>query len=136
MGLKCAAAVFHIKKIVHGPETQMSYRISMNSFHGNYSFFFFQFRLNMYLMWPAENIQGRKLFKAGIYSKKYGMQINDSCSTNVCVKPQINTQCPLWAKLSRSLPLVVGGHLESSAKFTPQWHIWLDVIQAMNAYFK
>ena len=45
------------------------YRISANSFRGNYSF------LNLTLCTVhtgAETIQGRKLFKGGNYSRKYG----------------------------------------------------------------
>ena len=50
------------------------YRISANSFRGNYSF------LNLSLCTVtlitvhtgAETIQGRKLFKGGNYSRKYG----------------------------------------------------------------
>ena len=64
-------------------ETQIggiTYRISANSFRGNYSF------LNLALctvLWPlvtvhksVETIQGRKLFKSGNYSRKYSIYLN------------------------------------------------------------
>ena len=57
------------------PQIYSTYRIAANSFRGNYSF------LNLTLCTvtfahstyrDAETIQGRKLFKGGNYSRKYG----------------------------------------------------------------
>ena len=51
------------------------YRISANSFRGNYSFLklsLFTVTFDLYFI-NLNSCQGRKLFKGGNYSRKYGM---------------------------------------------------------------
>ena len=58
-----------------------TYRISANSFRGKYSFLKVEIQRSQYIRPKftvhkcAETIQGRKLFKGGNYSRKYGIQI-------------------------------------------------------------
>ena len=66
------------------------YRISANSFRGNYSFLklslctvtFGQVTVHK----SAETIQGRKLFKCGNYSRKYGTPISNCDFSKKMVK--------------------------------------------------
>ena len=50
-----------------------TYRISANSFRGNYSFLNLTLRTKVAVHTGGETIQGRKLFKGGNYTRKYGM---------------------------------------------------------------
>jgi hypothetical protein len=58
------------------------YRISANSFRGKYSFLKVEIQRSQYIRPKvtlhkcAETIQGRKLFKGGNYSRKYGKLIS------------------------------------------------------------
>ena len=63
-----------------------AYRISSYSFRGNYSFLSLEIQRSQYIRPKvtvhkcAETIQGRKLFKGGNYSRKYGMPIVSFCA--------------------------------------------------------
>jgi len=59
------------------------YRISANSFRGNYSF------LNLALCKSAEIIPGRKLFKGGNYLRKYGIS-KMLLSLKMALMPSLN----------------------------------------------
>ena len=56
----------------------LSYRISANSFRGNYSFLNLALFTVTFDLVAAEPIQGRKLFKGGNYSRKYGTFIRNA----------------------------------------------------------
>ena len=62
---------------------EIGYRISANSFRGNYSFLKLALCTVATVHKSAETIKGRKLFKGGNYLQKYGMttlfKCNDHC---------------------------------------------------------
>ena len=77
--------VSDVEVIIKAEKTERKYRISSYKFRGNYSFFNFEivgnsnscYKISIFnlINWffAAETIQGRKLFKGGSYSRKYGI---------------------------------------------------------------